>query len=274
MARLTLPNGKGHGWKPDTYSDDDYPLSRIIHPKAIAAIQSDRPQIWLDPELISKTRDQGEQGSCTGHGTVDALEWSYRFNRKVDPKPFSVADAYLGGRMKEASVPEDSGCEIRDVIWAAAKDGVCLEKYIPYNDKKLAIKRTKTSIRNATFHQVDVGYYRCDDNETNRDLTIDNMIRALANNMPIVGGYAWLTCLDRSPLATSGIFPYPSGGAVGGHCNSFLGVDIPARMWLAHNSWGDYGAKHPVTKQSGFFLIPFSWVLKGAMDDCWAIRHE
>jgi hypothetical protein len=274
MAHLVLPNGRGHGYKPDTFDPNDYPLRKAIHAKSLAAIQSNRPQIWLDPKLLSPTRDQGQQGSCTGHGTVGAEEWSLRFYHKKEAK-LSVADAYLGGRIIEASVKEDSGCEIRDVVKAAAHDGICLEKYMPYNPDKLAQKRTKTSIKNAQAHQIAVGYYRCDNNETNRQATVDNMIRALDSNMPVVGGYSWLSCLDASSFEQNGVMPEPSGKLEGGHCNWCCGVDIPSRMFLWQNSYGtDYGAEHPVSKQGGFVIMPFSWVLTGACDDCWAIRHE
>jgi hypothetical protein len=274
MAHLVLPNGKGHGYKPDTFDPNDYPLSKVVHRKAIAAIQSTRSQIWLDPALLSKTRDQGQQGSCTGHGTVDALEWSFRFKHKKN-LTLSPADAYLGGRIIEASIKEDSGCEIRDVIKAAANDGVCLNQYMPYSDQKLATKRTKISVRNARAHQVGVGYYRCDDNGTNREVTVDNMIRALDSNMPVVGGYSWLSCLDTSTFEQTGVMPAPFGKLEGGHCNDCVGVDIPSRVFLWHNSYGsEYGAKHPVSGQGGFVVMPFTWVLSGAADDMWAVRHE
>lgn len=274
MAHLILPNGHGHGWKPDTFNPNDFKLSKAVHHKSMASIQSNRPVIYLDPQFISKTRDQGQQGSCTGHGTVGALEWSYRAKRKKD-LTLSPADAYLGGRILEASVQEDAGAEIRDVVKAAAIDGVCLDRYMHYSDKKLAQKRTKASVRNAKAHQVGVGYYRCDDNEDNRQLMVDNMIRALDADMPIVGGYSWLSCLDTSTFEQTGVMPAPFGALEGGHCNWCCGVDIPSRVFIWQNSYGtDYGAEHPVSKQGGFIIMPFSWPLSGACDDNWAIRHE
>jgi hypothetical protein len=274
MAHLVLPNGHGHGWKPDTFDPNDFPLSKVVHRKAIAAIQSATPQIWLDPSCLSKTRDQGQQGSCTGQGTVGALEWSYRCHRKKD-LALSPADAYLGGRILEASIKEDAGAEIRDVIKAAANEGVCLNKYMPYSEAKLAQTRTKASVRNAKAHQVGVGYFRCDDNGSNPETVVDNMIRGLDSKMPIVGGYSWLSCLDTDQFENTGVMPAPFGRLEGGHCNWCCGVDIPARMFLWQNSYGDkYGAKHPVSGQGGFILMPFTWVLARACDDNWAIRHE
>jgi hypothetical protein len=273
MAKLVLPNGHGHGWRRDTFDPRDRPLRMVVPRKSIASIQAERPQIWLDPKLISPTRDQQHQGSCTGHATVDCMEWSFRKSRKKNVI-LSPADSYLGGRILEASVKEDSGCETRDVVKAAAQSGVCLEKFMPYNPDKLATVRSKRVITNALFHQLKIGYYRCDDNQFNRELIVDNMIRALYSDMPLNGGYAWLSCLDTSDFANTGVMPTPSGRVLGGHANSGMGVDIPARVFLWHNSWGDYGAKHPISGQEGFVIMPFSWILVGACDDCWAIRHE
>jgi hypothetical protein len=280
MARLVLPNGRGHGWRRDTPDNvRDRRMTRRVQ-EIGRKLVPDTPY-YLKPEALSPTRDQGPQGSCTGHGLVQALEWSYRATRSIDVT-LSPAMAYLNGRIIEASVKEDSGCEIRDVVKAAAKTGVCLEKYAPYNPNKLQTTITKQQALNASFHQIKLGYYRCDDLVSQpgmsvRDAFVDNMIQALLNDMPIDGGYSWYSCLDTADFERNGVMAVPTtrDRLEGGHCNWVCGVDVRARMFILQNSYGDkFGAKHPVTQKGGFLIMPFAYVLNGIWDDAWAILHE
>lgn len=279
MARLVLPNGFGHGWRRDTPDLRDRRMSRRVEEVGRKPVP-DTPY-FLDPASLSRSGDQGPQGSCTGWGLTQALEWSYKAKRKVDVS-LSSAMAYLNGRIIEASVKEDSGCEIRDVVKGAAAQGVCLEKYAPYNAAKLQTKITKQQAQNATFHQVKLGYYRCDDpvgtpGMSVKDQFVDNMIQALLNDMPIDGGYAWFSCLDTADFERNGIMVVPTNKdwLEGGHCNWVCGVDVKARMFLLQNSYGEgFGARHPVTGLGGFLWMPFAYVLNGLWDDAWALLHE
>lgn len=215
-------------------------------------------------------------GNCTGHGAVGALEWSARAKLRKDLN-LSPAMAYLNGRIIEASVKEDSGCEIRDVIKGAARDGICLNKYAPYSDRKLLQNVSKQAARNALAHQVRIGYYRADDVGASRDVIVDNMLQAILADLPIVGGYCWFSCLDTADFERTGVMAVPTtrDRLEGGHCNWGCGFDVPSRMFLLQNSYGpDFGAKHPISKQGGFVLMPFAYVLNGVSDDWWACEHE
>jgi hypothetical protein len=265
MARLVLPNGFGHGWKKQLTD----PRDKLLRKKVKKAPLPDK--IYLDPGALSITGDQGEQGSCTGWGLTQALEWSYRakHGKAVDLSP---AFAYLQGRIIEAAVKEDSGCEIRDVVKAAGKVGVCLERYLPYSDSKLAIKASATATRNAQAHQVKLGYYLCK--------SVDDILQALNAGMPVDGGYSWFSHMSRDSFAETGVMMQPGTGVradwklEGGHCNWICGADLPSRMFLLQNSYGDFGAKHPITGAFGYVLMPFGFVEKGYWDDGWALLHE
>lgn len=272
MAHLVLPNGFGHGWKRDTPNPvQDRRLS--------AKLTAKKPvpdEYYLKPDAISETRNQGGQGSCVAHAIVGSIEWAARAHLKRG-LVLSPAMGYLNGRIIEASVDEDSGLEVRDGIKGAARSGICLDKYAPYTDKKLLKKVSKQAERNALFHQLKVGYYRCDDVGTTRDAIVDNMIQALLNDMPIPGGYAWYSCLSTADLERTGVMPVPTtrDRLQGGHSNYGCGFDVPSRMFLLHNSYGDkFGAKHPKSGQGGFLLMPFAYVINGIADDFWSILHE
>jgi hypothetical protein len=266
MAHLVLPNGKGHGWRPDTPDINDEPHSfkrQAIPKKPVPS------SFYLDPTCLSAPYDQGQQGSCTGHGTKGALEWSYRRKRQVSVT-LSPAYAYLQARILEASVNEDSGAEIRDVVKGAVNKGVSLLKYAPYSDKVLYKKPTKAADKNALGHQVCFGYHRTD--------VVDDIVQALLNDMPVIGGYSWFSNLSTADFERTGVMTMPVAGRdklEGGHCNWACGFDTSSRMFLLQNSYGaDFGAKHPISKQGGFVLMPFAYIEQGLADDFWAISHE
>jgi C1A family cysteine protease len=260
MARLVLPNGFGHGWKPDTPDHRDLLLRNKV--KRVRQLPD---KLYLDPEAIPAQRDQGEQGACTGFGLTGALMWSLKAKRKED-KQLSPAFAYLQGRIIEASVKEDAGAECRDVAKAAAKLGVCLEKYLPYNDRKLATTTSKQALRNASFHQLKLGYFRC--------LTVDDVLQALNAKMAVYGGTSWFSNMDYAE--GDGIVHYPTNNdrLEGGHAMWIVGADLPSRTVIWQQSWGDWGGKHPVTGQKGFLFMPFAYIEHGLADDFWALDHE
>jgi hypothetical protein len=106
-------------------------------------------------------------------------------------------------------------------------------------DQKLATKRTK--IIHSECPGTSGGRWLLSLRRQRHEprVTVDNMIRALDSNMPVVGGYSWLSCLDTSTFEQTGVMPAPFGKLEGGHCNDCVGADIPARMFLWHNTYGN-----------------------------------
>lgn len=252
MANLVLPNGKGHGWKRDTPSHrDKYMRDR---PTKVAITG---PVGFLDRGQHPAIRDQGSLGSCTGHGTRTALQTQLKARGKeVELSPLYI---YWRGREKEACIPEDSGCEIRDVIWATANFGAAREECWPYRVAKFAKTPTQTAHKSALSHQVKVGYYKC--------RSVDDVLQAMAQKMPVVGGFS---CFSDSFDRADGYIPMPSQNARldGGHCVCYLSADPGARTFTFANSWSkEWGS-------GGYGTMPFEWMERGLMNDCWAIDHE
>jgi hypothetical protein len=255
---------KSYGWRPDTPDPiNDRPLGQRAHSTALP------DQIWLDPTALPLVRDQGDQGACTGFGVTGALMWSLaaKQGRTVQLSP---AFAYLQGRLIEGAPTQDTGCEIRSTVKGVAKNGCSLEQYMPYDPKKLPVRAGKRAAASALAHQIKVGYYRC------ADRSVDDLLQALAANLPVVGGYSWYGSLDGADFEASGVMPIPKKGErlIGGHCSWLCGADVPARMLFWQNSFGPKYAAHPKTGARGYVLMPFEWVERGLADDFWAIDHE
>lgn len=275
MARLVLPNGFGHGWRRDTPDHRDHALSmKLKAPKPLPDTK------WLKPDALPKVRDQGNLGSCTGFSITGALMWSYKAKRANDVA-LSPLYAYFRARVLEASVKEDSGAELRDVVKAASDAGVSLEKYWPYKEDKFAHAPTKTADANAKSHQVAVGYYSCGLIEVNGVKrpaspaeTLENILQALNADMAVPGGFSCFANLDQAAGDGRIPMPGPKDALQGGHANWWCGFDRKERLLLSQNSWGAYGAKHPVTGEQGYFWLPFDFVLQQLADDFWAILHE
>lgn len=252
MAHLVLPNGKGHGWKPDTPDPVNDKLMRSARPRVAV-----NAPVYLDRACIPPVRDQGDLGSCTGFGTTGAL--MYKLRRQGRDAQLSPLFAYYQARVIEASVTEDAGAEIRDAIKGAAHEGVALEKCWPYKPAKFAKTPTRTAVRSALAHQA-VHYYRC--------LSVDDVLQALANDMPVVFGFTCYSSLNQA-ASNGGHVPIPARGekVEGGHCIWAYGGDTVHSEFECQNSWGDW-------TPDGRLFIPFEFIERGMADDAWAVDHE
>jgi C1A family cysteine protease len=256
MARarsLVLPSGRGHGWRPDTPDHRDVAFKAKFSGGVIPDV------VQLDDTAFPAVRDQGDLGSCTGHGVTGALMYRLRVRKHPVQTRLSALYAYYQGRVIEACVKEDSGCEIRDVVKAAAKIGVATESSWPYDVRKFARTPPHTADKTAASHQV-VRYYRC--------LDIDDILHAIAAGLPVVGGFSCFSNLDDGPEPGVIPMPGPKDTLDGGHCVWFCGGNARTRVLVFQNSWSrEWGA-------NGFGSLPFEYVEKGLADDFWAVDHE
>lgn len=271
--------GRGSGWKPDLpNSANDFKLSQKLGdlPRATA----DNPS--LNPAFFPKIRDQGQIGSCTGHGLRSAIaykmlehhneELSGKWGESWDLSPLAM---YWFGRREENAIHEDSGCYIRDVVDACRKYGIPTEESWPYDVSRFTRKPSARAMQNAKWHQANNASYRCDE-DGNREKTIDRMLQALSNGLPIVYGF---TCYaNLSQADNNGVVPNPSGALEGGHCVTAYWADTRERLFWGPNSWrNDWGGRAPAGaryNERGYIGLPFSFFLTGDADDAWAVDLE
>lgn len=270
MARLILKsNGKAHGWRPDTPdgNDDEFSMRSMLAKGKVPTLKVSSDVVTALPEeFLAKRRNQGDWGSCTGHGMSGLLMAFCRMNN--NPAVLSARFAYLQARKIETSVREDAGAEIRDVVKGAVDLGVATEKTCPYDYESwatMAREPTIAAYTTARWHQANSigvkGYHRC--------TSLDEMVQAMANGMALIYGWACFSSLslaDRDGV----VRPWQGRGdkQEGGHCTWSWAMNLRDRMFEFENSWGnDWG-------RDGLGRLPFEYVERGWADDFWAVQHE
>jgi C1A family cysteine protease len=88
----------------------------------------------VDPRaLMLPPRDQGQEGSCTGHGTTAARELSLAYATNAQPAGYlSPAFTYAISRIAEGTFPQDSGSSVADSMATLQEYGSCPETALPY----------------------------------------------------------------------------------------------------------------------------------------------
>ena len=259
-----LPSGRHGGWLPDRPSHKDWRLSRKLDTRSLLP---ESPQ--LDPATYPAIRDQGRQGSCTGHGTRNALMQRLRARDKVlwSKYDLSPASAYLNARRLEGSIAQDTGAYIRDVVEGASRWGVAREDHCPYHDDRLTTGLSAQAEQSAKWHQA-LHYYRCDEVGASTQQTVDNIVRALGAGLPVIFGFTCFSNLGEADGDGYIRMPGPRDSEEGGHCMCIYGADTRQQVFTGPNSWGIPWGNH------GYFALPFDYFLQGLADNAWAVDHE
>lgn len=254
----TLPNGKGHGWRKDSIDPRDFMLAEHVAKKALS------PVIELKtPAAIPHVRDQSDLGACTGFGNTAALMYLLR-SRRSDRTQMSPLWLYFQERVIEKTVKSDSGAEIRDGANVLGNLGCASEADDPYNVKLFAKAPNAKANKDAAKFKVGKRL-KCP--------TVDDVLQALAADMPVVDGFTCFSEIDSADTARTGVIQMPkkkSEKPVGGHCTCIVKADQPSRMFLFQNSWSeDWGIGYAGSK-GGYGLLPFAYLEQGLADDFWA----
>ena len=126
---MTQPTRR-YGWNSQRPDFRDFQFTRILKlPPAVAELRQHFEPVW----------DQGQLGSCTGHGVGGVFEYMLRKEGLTDFQP-SRLQIYYDERALEGTTQSDSGASIRDGIKVIAKNGVAPETLWPYTIAKFAVK--------------------------------------------------------------------------------------------------------------------------------------
>ena len=253
------------GWHKDRHD----PLDMVHMALSLDAIPSKGSVRSLFAPPI---RDQGEIGSCTANGGVEAAGFiSHIETGKPDPM-FSRLDLYAITRTLEGTpLAEDSGCQVRDVYKAMAQSGVCLESIWPYVVANFSIRPPRAAAIQALQHKA-LLYSRCPTLSAIKSSIVDPTQPA-----PLIGGFTCYESLQSDEVSKTGDVPLPKMGEqeIGGHCIYFDGYDDDADdgaggkgMLEFRNSWGtSWGL-------TGCGRLPYAYFTRGLASDFWRLAKN
>lgn len=217
-----------------------------------ARIESPRDYVDLRP-WASPIEDQLHLGSCVGQAVVGAYELLLN---KLDKNKFTDLSrlfVYYNARLLDDSVDEDVGAYVRDGIKAVNKYGVCSEMSWPYLIERFANAPSVQSYEEAKQRLIKK-YYRIED--------IKDIVDALNSNNPVVTGMNVYDSFYDLDGGGKKILPMPTHheDIIGGHAVTFVGYNLPKKLFLARNSFGtDWG-------DNGYFWVPFDYAERDFMD--------
>ena len=134
---------RGYGRIPDLPDQRDHLLAKEPKPRAVlpASIDLRSRNYGID--------DQGQLGSCVGHGTEGAFR-NLLAHEAVADFAGSRLGLYYCARVIEHDTAQDAGAQIRDGVKAAANTGVMPEALWPYVISKFAEKPPAAAYAAAT----------------------------------------------------------------------------------------------------------------------------
>lgn len=244
------------GWKP---SLPDHRDLKYAAPRHISIALPSRVDLR---DQMPAVYDQGNLGSCTGHGTAAILHFLEMKQKK--PAIFTPARLaiYYCTRILEGTVFEDSGASIRNAIKAIARWGFCDENLYPYDISKFKDK-IPSSVYGAMWHERINQYLSVNQDES-------DIKSVLASGNLVTFGFTVYSSFISNEVAATGIMPMPqiNERIQGGHCVTLVGFNDDTRMFITRNSWGEGWG------QKGYFMMPYDFLLnRDFCDDFWTIQQ-
>lgn len=201
--------------------------------------------------------DQGQLGSCVGHGVSGAFRNALIHEGKSDWVASRLATYYFA-RQLEGTTKEDAGAQIRDGMKGVNKYGLPGEDLWPYDTSKFAVQPSVAAIAEGKPYK---GMQYVSVANSNWDA----VRAALFNNGNLALGISVYESFESDHVAKTGKVPMPAAteSLLGGHC--IRAVGFTASALICANSWGtEWGI-------SGYFLLPKKYVMSDDLtNDCWS----
>ena len=188
----------------------------------------------LSKDVFQGTRDQGEEGACSGFSTAAFREILWGLSHKASLSDrLSPAYLYARTRIAEGTWPDDAGATLADEFAILNNFGVCPESDMPYDcDPAEQIP----NIADAAAHS-----FRCGTPATIDMGDPQKGMLVLASGLPFAIGISVYESFE-SPAA-DGSVPIPDTSReslLGGHALCCVGYDQARHAWRIANSWGPH----------------------------------
>lgn len=246
-----------YGWKPDLPDPRDH-IFGVSAPVTLPASFDNSTDPAMPPVW-----DQGQLGSCTGHGVGALVAFEVKQATGKDFMP-SRLFIYYGERVIEGDVDQDNGAAIRDGIKVVNKLGCPAEADWPYDISKFTQKPPAAAFTNALAERA-VSYARVPRSQIRQALVAKNLVTF---------GFTVFSAFESQEMATHGILNLPQRGEqnLGGHCVAAVGYDDNKIIgshrgaWKIRNSWGlGWG-------QKGYFWMPYAYTNSSRLSsDFWTV---
>jgi C1A family cysteine protease len=210
--------------------------------------------------FASPVRDQGPQGSCTGHGYashIEAMQTMLHGKCVINSPAFQ----YYLARQLHGWHNEDSGAYVRDTFVVGKKHGIAEEEDFPYDANIFNIAPPPEAYVDAVKYKIST-YFRV--------ATLEDLKSALASGKTVVNGFTVFESFESLGTANTGDMVMPKSGEreLGGHCTSVFGYQDDL-LWagggftINKNSWS------PKWGWNGYFKMPYQYILDGHVQDMW-----
>ncbi|GAA4015794.1 C1 family peptidase [Deinococcus rubellus] len=208
--------------------------------------------------------DQGFWGECVAFAVNFAMAHAVHVPHPADTfKRFSEMRTYYLARALRGLEGQDSGCQIRDAIKVAAKQGMVDEVLWDYTAEHL-FTPPPPDVLAAGLTQAAIQYSRIS------SITVDNIRAALFSGHPVVFGTLVYPAFESDEVARTGLVPMPQDGErpVGGHAMAIIGYDHKRRLFKVRNSW------NPGWGDNGHAWMPYDYVASlRYSSDFWVIQR-
>ena len=196
---------------------------RLLSPAQIEAI----PPAASVMDVMPPAYDQGNGGTCAGQGMRRAAE--FLEIKTGAPRQVSALFPYWNARDDQT---QDTGCSVRDIMAAGAKQGLCSESLWPYNTANICVRPP-----DAAFVEGK-GYLAL---KYTASQSLDEVRSVIAHGYPVVFGTAVYPSFESAP---GGVIPAPTAdevanGPLGFHCMVLGAYDTVAGTFSGYNSWGE-----------------------------------
>lgn len=197
--------------------------------------------------------DQGQTGSCTGHGSTRAIAFA-RAKQGLPYIDLSRLFTYYNARVAEGDADQDNGASVGDVIVAAQQYGDCPYTDYPTDPALVTVAPSAQVYADAIKHKalsaVTVDAPAGPQFEYQFKAAIDQL------GLPVVFGFTVYESFESDEVAKTGIMPMPAPGeqVLGGHCVVAVAYDDSTKLVTIDNSWGTSWG------QEGRFQMPYDFI--------------